>query len=382
MSRYFSVSIFCAVFLISSASASNRQGGDTIEDAFVIVDIPFIDSGTTVGWGDDYNESCPYTGNSSPDVVYSYTPDVDMVLDFSLCNAGTFYDTKMFIYENEASYDHLIGCNDDYCSGPDFPAPYLSRLSPVNLMAGNCYYIVICGYNGYSGSYTLTVQDILICELECPPEAVLEGEPVCYDDYDDQFNSGCGGQLPVYSPLIPGVIHCGTSGTFQYENYDLRDTDWYQFDVAGATPATITVCAEFAVMVNLIDTGSNDCADYQIVEWRQAEPCEYAVIQYDLTPGLYWVWIGPSEFSGVECGVEYLLSLDLGLQPIEDLEIEYGEDQLMLYWTEVAGATLYNIYASTDPHTGFELVDSTEDNLWGTVAGRNQQFFQVTYEVE
>ena len=84
----------------------------------------------------------------------------------------------------------------------------------------------------------------------------------------------------------------------------------------------------------------------------------------------------------MECGVEYLLSLDLGLQPIEDLEIEYGEDQLMLYWTEVAGATLYNIYASTDPYTGFELVDSAEDNLWGTVAGRNQQFFQVTYEVE
>ena len=46
-----------------------RQGGDTILDA-VEVTLPVVDgSGTTVGYNDDYDEVCPYTQSTSPDVV-------------------------------------------------------------------------------------------------------------------------------------------------------------------------------------------------------------------------------------------------------------------------------------------------------------------------
>ena len=46
------------------------QGGDTIFDATVVTGLPYTVSGTTVGYTNDYDEACPYTGSTSPDVVY------------------------------------------------------------------------------------------------------------------------------------------------------------------------------------------------------------------------------------------------------------------------------------------------------------------------
>ena len=53
--------------------SSPRQGGDTDVDATVIDALPYLMMGTTVGYTDDYDEECPYTGSTSPDVVYSFT---------------------------------------------------------------------------------------------------------------------------------------------------------------------------------------------------------------------------------------------------------------------------------------------------------------------
>ena len=39
----------------------------------VIDALPYVMMGTTVGYTDDYDEECPYTGSTSPDVVYSFT---------------------------------------------------------------------------------------------------------------------------------------------------------------------------------------------------------------------------------------------------------------------------------------------------------------------
>ena len=55
-----------------------RQGGDTIADATVIPSLPYYDTGTTVGYTDDYDFVCPYEGLISPDVVYAFTPTVDL----------------------------------------------------------------------------------------------------------------------------------------------------------------------------------------------------------------------------------------------------------------------------------------------------------------
>lgn len=144
--------------------AQPRQGGDTFDDAVAIDALPYNNTGTTNGYTDDYDEVCPYQNSTSPDVVYSFTPDMDYVLDLSLCGEDTYYDTKIYVYENDA--DNLAAtldggaasaCNDDECQNSH--TNYLSFLPGVVCTAGNTYYIVIDGYGGDAGDYALEILD-------------------------------------------------------------------------------------------------------------------------------------------------------------------------------------------------------------------------------
>ncbi|MEE9553076.1 MAG: carboxypeptidase regulatory-like domain-containing protein, partial [candidate division Zixibacteria bacterium] len=90
------------------------QGGDNIGNATVITSLPYNDAGTTSGYANDYDEICPYSGSTSPDVVYAYTPGSNQMVDITLCN-GSAYDTKLYVYENSAG--NTIACNDDTCPG-------------------------------------------------------------------------------------------------------------------------------------------------------------------------------------------------------------------------------------------------------------------------
>jgi len=146
---------------VPAAGERDPLPGDTIENAFLIRDLPYEDHYHTIGYNADYSVSCPYIFGPQPDVVYRYDATERISVDISLCNPGTDYDSKIFVYENYVGFD--VGCNDDACSGPDFPGPYLSRLESVSFFPGNTYYIVVTGYFGCSGNYTLTVnqRDIL-----------------------------------------------------------------------------------------------------------------------------------------------------------------------------------------------------------------------------
>ena len=129
-----------------------RQGGDTVATATPITALPFSGAGTTVGYVNDYDAVCPYTGSTSPDVVYSFTPSLTCLLDISLC-AGSLYDTKLYVLNETLA---VVACNDDLCPG------YVSELTAANgtavpVTAGALYYIVVDGYFGASGSYTIDI---------------------------------------------------------------------------------------------------------------------------------------------------------------------------------------------------------------------------------
>ncbi len=129
-----------------------RQGGDTVATATAITVLPFSGAGTTVGYTNNYDAVCPYTGSTSPDVVYSLVPCMDGALDITLC-AGSLYDTKLYVLDAALT---VIACNDDLCPG------YVSELTAANgeavpVTAGATYYIVVDGYFGASGSYTIDV---------------------------------------------------------------------------------------------------------------------------------------------------------------------------------------------------------------------------------
>ncbi len=73
------------------------QGGDDCASAVAIPAIPFYADGFTTGFTDDYDEVCPYSGSLSPDVVYSYTPAADIIVNLTLCVGQTDYDTKLYV---------------------------------------------------------------------------------------------------------------------------------------------------------------------------------------------------------------------------------------------------------------------------------------------
>ena len=184
-----------------------RVTGDTAADPFVITALPFTATGNTCSFVNDYDYACPYVGSTSADVVYKYVALWDMVLHIDLCAAT--YDTKVYVYDSNMN---VIACNDDYCE-------YQSFVRCVPTTAGNTYYIVVDGYGGSCGNYVLALPEYSPrCVIECPPDVMLEGEPDCYDGYNDVYNGGCNSTpLPVFQILEPtgsDITICGTTGVY------------------------------------------------------------------------------------------------------------------------------------------------------------------------
>ncbi len=158
----------------SDQTPSLPVGGDDIASATIIGGLPYTDTGNTGLFLDDYDEVCPYSGSTSPDVVYSFTPTSDVNVDISLCSEGNQYDTKLYVYANAAG--NLVACNDDFCANSW--TAYASFLECVPLTADNTYYIVVDGYGGGSGAYELVVSECVPPEpcADCPPGAMMEPE--------------------------------------------------------------------------------------------------------------------------------------------------------------------------------------------------------------
>ena len=155
-----------------------RQGGDTCATAFVIPSIPFSDTGTTAGYTDDYDEICPFDTPGAPDVVYSYTPASSGMIDISLCT-NSAYDTKLYVYANSCgSYQSntFVACNDDACSTPSMPNAFVSSIYGLSVTGGTTYYIVVDGYEGANGAYTIDVSETLPPPT-CPQDSLYGQNP-------------------------------------------------------------------------------------------------------------------------------------------------------------------------------------------------------------
>lgn len=133
-------------------AVDGREGGETWDSAVVIPqDLPYNDTGATCdnSWTVDFG--CGFTFGISPDVFYSYTACVDGYINVSLCGSG--YDTELAIFNS--NFVELY-CNDDFCG-------LQSEIDNIAVTAGQLYYIVVSGYFGACGSYTMNVTG-----PECP----------------------------------------------------------------------------------------------------------------------------------------------------------------------------------------------------------------------
>ena len=171
-----------------------RQGGEITSDAFVITSLPFAGTGNTSDNVDDYDEVCPYTGSTSPDVVYVYKPLEDESIDVNLCESG--YDTKLYVYEAQVI--------------PGAP-----------------------------------------CLVFCPEDGVDEGEPPLAIDYNDQYNSGCDGWPPVFQHIDFPVL-CATSGAYLFQGELKNDSDWYSCLAAAPGWVSLTCFSEVDLHMSVL----------------------------------------------------------------------------------------------------------------------------------
>jgi hypothetical protein len=292
-----------------------RQGGDTIADA-VPISLGDVVNGTTIGYTNDYDEVCPYSGSTSPDVVYSLVVAADAAVNLDLCDAdGTQYDTKIYVYENAVG--NLIACNDDFCATNW--TNYASRLENVPMFPGNTYYIVVDGYGGDAGNYQLWLEEAPPPQIpECTDYHVPEGEPALVDGYVDNYNGGCNSAPAVFQvinwiDIETECAHlCGVSGWYNMPLGMYRDTDWFEVTAAGFQ-MDIEFNTEHFFQI-LISAPNPTCATvaWDIVDtFNPNTPSAYAV---PTNPGdVYWIWAGPGEWIDLPdfiytlevCGAQY-----------------------------------------------------------------------------
>ncbi len=291
-------------------------GGDTCATATVIAALPFSDAGSTVGFTNDYDEICPFTGSTSPDVVYSYTSPFDQTVEITLCT-NSDYDTKLYVYEN-ACVSPSFACNDDWCSTPSFPNPYVSSLTGVPLLAGNTYYIVVDGFAGDAGNYTIDVTS-----LWCDPDELEEREPVCVDGYVDEFNGGCNSTPTVFLDIECGDRICGEAGTFLFAGDNFRDTDWYELTLVADTTITWTVTPTFDAFIAILE----GTCDITILESGTALAGQQFGVSTVAAAGTYYLFVAPDTFTGIPCGAPYTAELSCLPAICEPDEILEGEPE-------------------------------------------------------
>jgi len=277
-----------------------RQGGDTIADA-VPIDLdsgPVSLNGTTSGYTDDYDEVCPYTGSTSPDVVYALSSSWDTVIDIDMC--GSSYDTKIYVYDEALN---LVACNDDFYVD-DICGMYVSRIEALPVLADMTYSLVIDGYGGDHGDYVLEIYQWLGDYVTCPDGPHIdEGEPPLANDHLDSYNGGCNSPQfgdpfqPILGDEYGEAIFCGQAGWYTYQGSDYRDTDWFWVMVGSG--GTIEVEADANNPTLVYELFPQDCASVAVAQQIEVGPFmpqTMTIAGYD--PGqMVWLWAGSSDFT-------------------------------------------------------------------------------------
>jgi hypothetical protein len=272
-----------------------RQGGDTMDDAFVIPSLPFAATGTCVGYNFNYDWSCGMEAGPYGDVVYAYTPPVDQRIDIDLC--GTFDDTFLHVFYIDDGEFIRYACNDDYWFD-DVCGEYVSRIPDLPAAAGVTYYIVVHGFYRTLEWYQISVTEFVPCDLGSLPGSDPEGEPPLVDNYHDTYNGGCnsleyGAPFQHLSGDANGELSfAGVSGWYLYQGYPYRDTDWFTATIGAAGAVTVTADAEVEAYV--LELGPQDCAAVAIVQTIAIGRCAPASLVITGTPGsTVWLWAGP-----------------------------------------------------------------------------------------
>jgi hypothetical protein len=286
---------------------SIQGGGDDIPRAVVIPALPYTDHGSTCRNRNDYASTCASDFLQAFDVVYAFTPQVDVRVDMQVCAE---YEANFHVHAG--NYPNEVGCSDivfELCASNRADP----RLSALEMSAGTTYYIVIDARALGCGNYDLTMTEAAPpCQARCPAGAAVEGEPDCAVGWVDDFNGGCNSMPPTFQSVTCAdstITICGTYGTFHEGLQDVRDTDWYQIAVTGERMLRACVTGETAGGTQVFILDGNAGCPPTILASSANSACGQVCCQARLTTGTYWVWVGTVDFGREACGSPYVLGL-------------------------------------------------------------------------
>ncbi len=287
--------------------------GDTVTDPFEIFDIPFQTQGTTLGFNNDYDSTCPYPDSVAPDVVYHFVLQTDAYLDIDLC--GSSYDTKVYVMDSAGS---VLACNDDAYSGSEC-GNYVSRLQTGLLDSSEDLYIVIDGYGDSAGQYMLDVSRVIFDETDCSLDnywwAQRENEPPLKPGYVDNFNGGCNAENENFTNLVYSQLRSGNFiGKTGYFSPTSRDSDWFHISSEYDSHLEITITSSGPVTLYWVEF--MDCNDVNILEFCHSTLCQPSTIEiFEPTSFSGWFVVVPTNYESHPTGLEeyeYLLEFGSG----------------------------------------------------------------------
>ncbi|GGW64954.1 putative secreted protein (Por secretion system target) [Winogradskyella epiphytica] len=147
-------SVAACNFSLNEFNTGCTLPGEICENAIVVGTLPFTTTDNTENYGDDYSSTDDPCGSSSylngDDVVYSFTPAVDMSVNISTADTSNW--VGLFVFE-ECPFVTCVGY-DTSGSGAN------PSLPEVSLTGGTTYYIVISTYpSPQSTPYTLNITE-------------------------------------------------------------------------------------------------------------------------------------------------------------------------------------------------------------------------------
>ena len=123
--------------------------GDSVENPYIIDDLPYFFEGTTEGFNHNTDAECPYFDSFAPDVVFQWqAAPGNYALD--ICDSD--YDNKLYVIHQE----EIFGCSDDFCYSPQ-DEPYRAALD-LDIGVAGLYYIVVDGYDDQSGNFSFVLE--------------------------------------------------------------------------------------------------------------------------------------------------------------------------------------------------------------------------------
>jgi hypothetical protein len=98
---------------------------------------------------------------------------------------------------------------------------------------------------------------------------------------------------------------CGESGTFLFTGSQYRDTDWYTVTTTELGVINWDVVAEFPVLAFILSDPTGNCVLSYLAQGT-ANPCDTIHLEALAPAGIYYLWVGPSVFSGWPCPQDYI----------------------------------------------------------------------------